>query len=81
MEFGMQGHPIQVKSLSTSKLNNFAHSTALCTAQTNWLGSSQQRVPEQTSVMESLSYSTPGKATAMVPLDSHKKPFTSNNEK
>lgn len=79
MEFGMQGQHIDVNSLFTSKLNNFIHSTALCTEQTDCLGSSQQRV--QTSITESLSYSTPGKAMGTVPLDYHKKPFSSNNEK
>lgn len=81
MEFGTQGQCIDVNSLFTSKLNNFAHSTALRTAQTGCLSSSQQHIPEQTNITESLSYCALGKAMGTVPLDSHKEPFTSNNEK
>lgn len=73
----MQSQHIAVKFPFTSKFNKFACLTALCTGQMDCLGTSQQHVPEQTNVMESLCYSTPGKAMNMVPEE----PFTSNKLK
>lgn len=70
----MQSQHIDVKFLFTSKFNKSACLTALCTGQMDCLGTSQQHVPEQTKVMESLCYSTPGKAMNMVSEEL----FTSN---
>lgn len=69
----MKNQQREVKFLFKSKFNKFACLTALCTGQIDCMGTSQQHVPEQTNVMESLCYSTPGKAMSMV-----EEAFTSN---
>lgn len=43
--------------------------------------STLQCFPEPINVMESLRYSTSGKTTGTVPLETHKEPFSNNDKK